>query len=170
MYNFDNTFLLRKSEDDMMNDYTQWVYLKLLKAKMLQQNNMLQDYGPEPFVFDIEEILEENNNFRVTLWTGNHLQLALMSINARDEIGAEIHPDVDQFVYIEDGEGVVMIGDTEDNLNYQANVSDGIAIIIPAGKWHNIRNIGNTPLKLYTIYAPPEHPFGTIQRNKSDAN
>ena len=154
---------------DPMNEYTYWVYNKFLQAKMLRQNNMLKDYGPEPFVVDIDEIAEENNNFRLALWTGNHLQLALMSINAGEDIGTEMHPDVDQFICIEEGDGLIMIGDSKDNLNYQANLSDGIAVIDPAGKWHNLKNSGNSPIKLYTIYAPPQHPFATIHRTKQEA-
>lgn len=129
----------------------------------------LKDYGPEPFIVNIEEATKENNTFRTALWTGKHLQLTLMSINVGEDIGLEIHPNVDQFIRIEEGQGLAQIGDRKDNLSFQAKVSDDYAIIIPAGKWHNIINTGDKPLKLYSIYAPPEHPHGTVHQTKADA-
>jgi mannose-6-phosphate isomerase-like protein (cupin superfamily) len=129
----------------------------------------LQDYGPEPLVFNIDNATKQNNFYRTTLWTGKHLQLTLMSINPNESIGLEVHPEHDQFVRIEQGQGIVMIGDDKDNLNYRRVVSDDFAFIIPAGKWHNLVNTGNIPIKLYSIYAPPEHPFGTVHKTKLDA-
>lgn len=129
----------------------------------------LKDYGPEPFVVNIEEASEQNNYFRIALWTGEHLQVTLMSIGVGEDIGLEIHPDLDQFIRIEQGRGIVKMGDRKDNLDFQARVYDDYAIVIPAGKWHNLINIGNEPLKLYSIYAPPEHPYGTIHKTKEDA-
>ncbi len=129
----------------------------------------LKDYGPDPFVTDIEEATKQNNAFRTALWTGNYLQLTLMSINVGDDIGLEMHPNVDQFIRIEEGQGIMMIGDKKDNLDFQKRVSDDDIIIIPAGKWHNLINTGHTPLKLYSIYAPPEHPHGTVHETKADA-
>ena len=129
----------------------------------------LKDYGPEPFVIDIEKATLQNNNFRTALWTGCHLQLTLMSINVGEDIGLEKHPDLDQFIRIEQGEGIVKMGDSKHNLDFQARVSDDYAIIIPAGKWHNLINTGCVPLKLYSIYAPPQHPFGTVHKTKEDA-
>lgn len=129
----------------------------------------LKDYGPNPFVTNIEKATKGNNTFRTALWTGNHLQLTLMSINVGDDIGLEMHPDVDQFIRIEQGQGVVMMGDKKDQLDFQARVSDNYVILIPAGKWHNLINTGYVPLKLYSIYAPPEHPHGTVHQTKEDA-
>lgn len=130
---------------------------------------MLKDYGPEPFVVNIEEATLQNDNFRLALWTGDYLQMTLMSIPVGETIGLEIHPDVDQFIRIEEGEGLVKMGDCKDHLDFQRNVFDDYAIFIPAGKWHNLINTGNKPLKLYSIYAPPEHPFGTVHETKEDA-
>ncbi|WP_429142328.1 cupin domain-containing protein [Anaerotaenia torta] len=130
---------------------------------------VLNDYGPNPFVVNIEEATEQNRNFRTSLWTGYYLQLTLMSINVGEDIGLEIHPDLDQFIRIEEGQGFVRMGDRQDNLDFQAYVRDDFAIIIPAGKWHNLFNTGNTPLKLYSIYAPPQHPFATVHETKEDA-
>ena len=131
--------------------------------------NYIRDYGPEPFVMNINEVTKQNNNFRTALWTGNHLQVTLMSINVGESIGLEMHPDVDQFIRIEQGYGVVQMGNNKNNLNFERKVYDDFAIIIPAGKWHNLTNIGNVPIKLYSIYAPPNHPKGTIHRTKADA-
>jgi len=129
----------------------------------------LNDYGPKPFVVNIENVTKQNNNFRTALWTGDYLQLTLMSIPVGESIGLEIHPDLDQFIRIEEGQGLVMMGDSKDNLDFQRRVFDDYAFIIPAGKWHNLINTGNTPIKLYSIYAPPQHPYGTIHETKADA-
>ncbi|PXW83816.1 mannose-6-phosphate isomerase-like protein (cupin superfamily) [Pseudogracilibacillus auburnensis] len=147
--------------------------------QMNQQGNMLspirsrhieiKDYGKQPFVVNINEAAKMNNTFRTALWTGEHLQVTLMSLDVGEDIGLEVHPNVDQFLRIEDGEGFVQMGPTRDNLNFERSVQDDDAIMVPAGTWHNVTNTGNKPLKLYTIYAPPNHPFGTVQQTKADA-
>ncbi len=129
----------------------------------------LRDYGSEPYVINIEKAANQNYNYRLALWTGNYLQLTLMNINAKEDIGLEMHPNVDQFIRIEESEGLIMIGDSKDRLWFQERVFADYVILIPAGKWHNLINIGCTPLKLYSIYAPPEHPHGTIHKTKEDA-
>ncbi|WP_110114725.1 cupin domain-containing protein [Bacillus sp. CGMCC 1.16541] len=134
-----------------------------------KSNGKVKDYGKQPYVVDIEELTKQNKTFRTAIWTGNHLQVTVMSINVGDDIGLEIHPDVDQFIRVEDGQGLVQMGDTKNNLSFKANVYDDYAIMVPAGKWHNITNTGNKPLKVYSIYAPPEHPFGTVHKTKADA-
>ena len=130
---------------------------------------ILKDYGPDPLVINIEEATKQNNSFRLALWTGEYLQLTLMKINVGGDVGLEVHYDVDQFLRIEDGEGLVMMGDSEDNLNFKRKVADDDVILLPAGKWHNLINTGSKPLKLYSIYAPPEHPHGTVHRTKEEA-
>jgi mannose-6-phosphate isomerase-like protein (cupin superfamily) len=127
------------------------------------------DYGPEPFVIDIEEATLQNNAFRRALWTGNNLQLTLMSIPRGNEIGLEIHNNEDQFLRIEEGTGVVEMGYSRDRLDYQEKVSDDDVILVPAGVWHNIINTGDRALKIYSIYAPPHHPHGTVHETKEDA-
>lgn len=129
----------------------------------------LTDYGPGPLVINIEEATRQNRNFRTALWTGNHLQLTLMSLNVGEDIGLEMHPNLDQFVRIEEGQGLVRMGDRKDRLDFQAYVRDDFIFIIPAGKWHNLINTGNKPLKLYSIYAPPQHPHGTVHVTKAEA-
>lgn len=140
-------------------------------SSMVQStSNELKDYGPNPFTIDIDKATKENPNFRLTLWSGPHLQVTLMSIPAGGEIGLENHPDLDQFLRLEAGEGLVMMGDTKDNLDFKQRVTDGSAFVIPADTWHNLINIGSTPIKLYSIYAPPNHPAGTVQPTKADAD
>lgn len=129
----------------------------------------IKDYGPDSFVINIKEATKQNNNFRTALWTGQHLQITLMSINVGESIGLEMHPNTDQFIRIEEGIGLVQMGDDKNNLNFERKVYDDFAIVIPAGKWHNLTNIGNIPIKLYSIYAPPQHPKGTVHRTKEDA-
>lgn len=127
------------------------------------------DYGPEPFVFNINHATNMNQNFRTTLWTGRDMQLTLMSIPVRGDIGVEMHPDVDQFIRIESGHAKVYMGGCQNALREAGTVNENYAIIIPAGTWHNVVNIGNRPLKVYSLYAPPQHPFGTVHKTKSDA-
>jgi len=162
--NFSNQFIHynNKAEYDSKSNFLQYTNTDVM--------NGFKDYGPEPFVVDIEEATLENNNYRTTLWTGNYMQLTLMSINVGEEIGLEVHPDLDQFLRIEEGQGIVLMGDKKDNLDFQENVYDDFAFIIPAGKWHNLINIGNEPLKLYSIYAPPQHPHSTVHKTRADAN
>ncbi|MCM3387907.1 cupin domain-containing protein [Ureibacillus chungkukjangi] len=130
---------------------------------------MLKDQGPNPFVININEATKQNNTYRTAIWTGQHLQVTLMSLNPGEDIGLEMHPDVDQFLRIEQGQGITQMGRGRDNLSFKRNVEDDSAIFIPAGTWHNLTNTGNIPLRLYSIYAPPNHPFGTVHPTKADA-
>jgi mannose-6-phosphate isomerase-like protein (cupin superfamily) len=151
------------NEFDFANPYRHWHPINEVR------NVEIKDYGKEPFVVNINDATKQNNTFRTALWTGNHLQVTLMSIDVGDDIGLEVHPHVDQFLRIEDGNGIVQMGDSKDNLSFQERVSDDFAIMVPAGKWHNLTNTGNKPLKLYSIYAPPQHPFGTVYKTKAAA-
>jgi mannose-6-phosphate isomerase-like protein (cupin superfamily) len=135
----------------------------------MSYTNDSNDYGPNPYVVDIHEATLENNYFRTALWTGNHLQLTLMSLKPDENIGLEMHPDVDQFLRIEQGQGITVMGATKDNLDFQKMVQEGYAIFVPAGTWHNVFNTGRVPLKLYSIYAPPQHPHGTVHKTKQEA-
>ena len=138
--------------------------------KEVERNNIeLRDYGPEPLVVNIERFSNINPNFRTALWTGKHLQVTLMSIKVGGDIGLEAHPHLDQFIRVVSGYGLVKMGKSKENLDLQKRVDGNFAVIIPAGTWHNLINIGNRPLKLYSIYAPPEHPFGTIHQTKEIA-
>ena len=128
------------------------------------------DYGPEPFAVNIEKVTRKNKYFRRALWTGHHLQVTLMSIEVGGDIGLEIHKDLDQFIRIEDGHGIVKMGDSKNRLDFQARVGKDYAFIIPAGTWHNLINTGSRPIKLYSIYAPPQHPRGTVHQTRAIAD
>lgn len=127
------------------------------------------DQGPNPFSINIKQAALQNNFFRTALWTGEHLQLTLMTIPVNETIGLENHPHLDQFIYIEEGQGIVMMGRQKNLLNYRQYVSNDYGIFIPSGTWHNLINTGCCPLKLFSIYAPPQHPKGTIHETKEDA-
>ena len=134
-----------------------------------QEHHENGDHGPAPFVFNIDHATETNQNFRTTLWTGQHLQLTLMCIPISEDIGLEMHPDTDQFIRIESGHAKVYMGRCQNALREVGCVNEHDAIIIPASAWHNIVNIGNCPLKVYSVYAPPQHPRGTVHKTKADA-
>ena len=129
-------------------------------------NKDLKDHGPKPFVVDVEKLTKDNKNYRTVIWTGKHMQMTVMSIPPGQDIGLEIHKEHDQFLRIEEGEGIVQMGDAEDNLDFQEKVEDDFAILIPAGKWHNLVNNSTEPLKLYSIYSPVEHPKNTVHKTK----
>ena len=115
------------------------------------------------FVADIEGLAEENRDFRRVLYTAKHLQLVLMSLAPGEDIGEEVHEDRDQFFRVEEGSGEVWIDGT------RSAIKAGSAMIAPAGARHNVINSGDRPLKLYTLYAPPEHRDGTIRATKVEA-
>ena len=135
-----------------------------------EHNQNPVDFGPEPFVVNIARATQQNPFYRRTLWTGCHLQLTLMCIPPCGEIGLEVHPDNDQFLRLEEGQGIVMMGACRERLNFQRPVCQDDAIFVPAGTWHNVVNTGRTPLKLYAIYAPPHHPHGTVHRTKAEGD
>jgi len=128
------------------------------------------DQGPDPFITDIEAATLANEAYRTTLWTGAHLQLTLMHIEAGGEIGLEVHPDRDQFLRVEAGRGRVQMGPTRDDLSFDEEVEDDWVILVPAGSWHNVTNTGDGPLEIYALYGPPEHPHGTVHHTKVDAD
>lgn len=129
----------------------------------------IRDYGACPLVADMDAATNANCNFRTALWTGKHLQITLMSIPAGGDIGVENHPDTDQFIRVESGCGLALTGCSCSRLDQCQHIDSRSAVVIPAGTWHNIVNIGSCPLKLYSVYAPPHHPFGTVHRTKADA-
>ena len=115
------------------------------------------------YVANIEELTLENPNFRQVLYTGKNLQLVLMTIQPSEDIGEEVHEDHDQFFRIESGEGEIWIDD------HCTKVKSDYAMIVPAGAKHNVVNTGSAPLKLYTIYGPPEHRDETLRATKAEA-
>jgi len=128
-----------------------------------------KDRGKEPYVVDIESKTVNNDNFRTTLWTGAHLQLTLMSIPVGGDIGLEVHPKNDQFLRLEKGKGRVQMGPKKSELTFERDVEDDWAILVPAGTWHNVTNIGDVPMKVYALYGPADHVPGTVHKTQQDA-
>ena len=129
----------------------------------------MTDHGKKPYVLDIEKETLGNDTFRTTLWTGDHLQLTVMRIKPGDDIGLEVHPENDQFLRIEQGRGRCQMGPAEDDLPFDEEVADDWAILVPAGTWHNVTNIGDEDLKVYALYGPPDHVPGTVHPTHEDA-
>jgi mannose-6-phosphate isomerase-like protein (cupin superfamily) len=115
------------------------------------------------FTGHIEDQTKNNRDFRRVLYTGPNLQLVLMSLEPGGDIGEEIHPDTDQFFRVEEGRGEVVID------GQVTRIGNDVAMLVPAGARHNVRNTGDRPLKLYTLYAPPHHADGTVHPTKADA-
>lgn len=128
-----------------------------------------KDHGQTPYVVNIEDATLQNENYRTTIWTGKKLQVTVMTIQPKDDIGLEVHHGIDQFIRIEKGQGLCQIGPAENDLNFEQAVSDDDAVFVPADMWHNITNTGDEPLKLYTIYAGPDHVPGTVHPTHDDA-
>ncbi len=120
--------------------------------------------NPSFYLDDIEKVTKNNQNFRQVVFTGKHMQLVLMTLKTGEEIGVETHHDVDQFFRVEDGEATVVIE------GVATVVKSDMAFIVPAGAEHNVINTGKKALKLYTIYAPSNHPEGTIHQTKAEAD
>lgn len=116
------------------------------------------------YVDNIEELTKGNDDFRRVLYTGQNLQLVLMALAPGSDIGAEVHEDHDQFFRVDAGKGEVEID------GKRSPIEDGFAVIVPAGARHNVINTGSEPLRLYTIYSPPEHRDGVVARTKADAD
>jgi mannose-6-phosphate isomerase-like protein (cupin superfamily) len=112
------------------------------------------------FVDNIEELTEDNPDFRRVLYTAKRIQLVLMALRPGEDIGEEVHHDRDQFFRVETGKGEIWID------GVMTKVEDDMAMIVPAGARHNVKNTGGKPLKLYTLYAPPEHIDGTVHATK----
>lgn len=112
---------------------------------------------------NIERRTVENDNFRQVLYTGEHLQLVVMTLPPGCDIDEEVHDERDQFFRFEEGKGVVDIDGVENP------VADDFAVIVPAGARHNVRNTGSEPLRLYTVYGSPEHLDGVVHATKADA-
>ena len=119
---------------------------------------------------NIEQETLENATFRTVLFTGSQMQLTVMSLKAGEEIGLEAHEDTDQFIRVEEGRARVTLGRAKDSVDETHELSDDDAVIIAAGTWHNVINIGDGDLKLYSLYSPPEHPDGTVHVTKAEAD
>jgi mannose-6-phosphate isomerase-like protein (cupin superfamily) len=118
------------------------------------------------YVGPIEKATLDNSFFRKVLFTGKYSQLVVMCLQGGEEIGNEVHPNVDQFFRIEEGYAKFVFNDKEEHL-----VGDGEAVVVPAGTYHNVINASSSkPLRLYTIYTPPNHPDGTVHKTKAEAD
>lgn len=127
------------------------------------------DYGPDANVANVEQMAEQNGNFRFAIWTGTHMQMTLMCIPPREEIGLEMHEDTDQLIRVEQGCAIVKMGECKCRQDFSRHLQRGDVIFVPAGTWHNVINSGRGLLKVSSIYAPPNHPRGTLQRTKEEA-
>lgn len=139
-----------------------------MKRRFLQPYR-ITDRGGEPAVIPLRRECLFNRDFRSTVYTGGHFQVTLMCIPAGESIGLETHPHTDQMLYIEKGYARIEMGETENGLNYRFHATAGDAVFVPAGTYHNIYNIGSSSLKLFSVYAPPQHPFGTVHETKREA-
>ena len=113
---------------------------------------------------NIDKRTVENDDFRRVLYTGHNLQLVLMTLRPGEEIGEEVHEDRDQFFRFEAGSGAVYIDGVENK------VEEDFAVIVPQGARHNVKNTGSEPLRMYTIYGPPEHVDGLVEATKAEAD
>ncbi|MFC8502886.1 cupin domain-containing protein [Pedococcus sp. NPDC057267] len=129
----------------------------------------MEDIGPAPQSFDLETATVENDTYRTVAWSGTYLQLTLMSIPVGEDIGLEAHPDTDQFLRLDQGRGRVQMGPARDRLDFERDVEDGWAVMVPAGTWHNITNTGDEPMRLYAVYAPVHHAAGRVHPTARDA-
>jgi mannose-6-phosphate isomerase-like protein (cupin superfamily) len=122
------------------------------------------------WVGNIDEVTTGNTYFREALFTGSSLQLTVMSLKPGEEIGVEMHDHLDQFIRVESGRATVTLGPSKDEVAETHELEDDWAVIVPGGTWHNVVNDGDHALKLYSIYAPPEHPAGTVHETKAEAD
>ena len=122
------------------------------------------------WVGNVERETLENGTFRTVLFTGDHVQLTVMCLHPGEEIGVEMHDDLDQFLRIEQGSARITFGPSADKVEEEHDVEDDWAVVVPGGVWHNVINTGAGALKLYSLYAPPEHPAGTVHQTKAEAD
>lgn len=130
------------------------------------ENKCKNEHGGEVYSLNVEKLAYGNNNFRESVWTGKYLQMTLMSIPRAKDIGIEIHKDTDQYIRVEHGNAVVLAGCNPQCLDDKIKLCTGDAVFIPAGTWHNVINTGRCDLKLSSVYAPPNHPKCTVEKNK----
>ena len=121
----------------------------------------IEDIGPKPQSFDLEQATRDNRNYRTVAWSGRYLPVG-------SDIGLETHPQTDQFLRLDAGRGRVQMGPAKDRLTFEKEVSDGWCVLVPAGTWHNIVNIGKEPMQVYAIYAPAHHKPGKIHKTAAD--
>ena len=137
---------------------------------MLFETETNKDLGAKPAVINIHHEAICNQNFRTAIWTGKDLQITVMSIPVGGEIGLEMHDNLDQFIRVESGCANVYMGCSKQCVKFVGKINSDYGIVVPAGTWHNVINACSCPLKVYSIYAPTKHPFGTIHETKLDSD
>lgn len=158
-----NEGMPRKEEntnDDRLNTHKDYCDLCVDRCK--------NEHGGEVYGLNVEKSAFRNRNFRESVWTGKYLQMTLMNILRGNDIGVERHEDTDQYIRVEHGNAIVITGSTEQCLDNKIRLGKGDAVLIPAGTWHNVINVGRCDLKLSSVYAPPHHPKCTVERSRGD--
>jgi mannose-6-phosphate isomerase-like protein (cupin superfamily) len=155
--------------DNPARAYQRAQYAHYRAALRMEAKMTINDIGPKPRSFNIEHATKENTDYRSVAWSGRYLQVTLMSIPVGEDIGLEAHPETDQFLRLDAGRGRVQMGAAKDELTFEKDVSDGWCVLVPAGTWHNITNIGATPMQVYAIYAPAHHKPGKLQATAAAA-
>lgn len=130
------------------------------------ESTQIRDKGNEPIVFDIRREAFMTPDFRTAIWTGANLQLTVMTVPVGGEIGVEKHDGLDQLIGIISGAGEVTFGNRENYMAAPIPLDAHSVVLVPAGTYHNVKNVGKTPLKLYSVYAPKAHKFGTVEKTK----
>ena len=137
---------------------------------MLFEKEPYNDFDGKPSLINIHNEALCNTYFRKEIWTGEHLQITVMSIPVGGEIGLEMHDNLDQFIKIENGCANVYMGKCKHKVAFTGKINSNYAIVIPSGMWHNIINACSCPLKVYSVYTPPKHPVDTIHKTKLDSD
>ena len=130
----------------------------------------MKDIGPQPQSFDLEQATRDNENYRTVAWSGRYLQVTLMSIPVGGDIGLEAHPETDQFLRLDAGRGRVQMGTSKDSSRSTRKCPMAWCVLVPAGTWHNVTNIGEEPMQVYAIYAPAHHKPGKIHKTAAAAD
>ena len=143
------------------------IYLGDIMDMHLEQD---KDCKSKDRIINIRSETLRNPNFRKEIWTGEYLQITVRSVPVGGEIGLEMHDDLDQFIRVESGCAKVYMGKCKPAVKFVGKVNADCAVVVPAGAWHNIINACSCPLKVYSIYAPPQHPIGTIHKTKLDSD
>ncbi len=136
----------------------------------MNKHIIFKDYGGAPLILNLPVAAARNESFRQTVWTGESLQLTVMSVPVGGEIGVEAHDTLDQMLRVEQGVALIRIGEEGGRLRDARRVGAGSVFLIPAGTYHNLLNVGREPLKLSSVYAPPAHPKGTVHKTKEEAH
>ena len=137
---------------------------------MFLEEERKHEEGAKPCLINIRGEVLRNQNYRKVIWTGEYLQVTVMSIPVGGEIGLEMHNDLEQLIKVESGFANVYMGDTMKKVKFVGKINADCAMVIPAGAWHNVVNACSCPLKVYSVYAPPKHSSCTVHKTKLDSD